>query len=402
MTVKSFDCDVIIAGGGPTGLLTAFLCAEAGIEARAFEASDDISYDLRATSFHPPTLDMLEPYGLTAEIVAQGLTTDNWQIRIHPDGDRAIFQLSTIKQDVRHPFRLQCEQWRLQKALRERIARQGGARADFGHRVTGFVQDDDGVNVDVESGGKTEILRARILVGADGLRSVVRDRAGIPFEGEAFPETTLVVTTTFPFQDHIEGISTVTSCWTPKGNLAFLHLRDYWRLALYLREDRTIEEQIAPEGVQEALQAIVAMPEPYPVMRAWPYRVNQRIVPTYNVGRVVLVGDAAHVNSPAGALGLNGGIHEAFELVEALKDIFHNGRSVDRFDLYTRRRRPVVADEILGQAKNNRNRMREKDPDARRRVLAEMQAIVSDPERHYAYVRKASMIDGLRLAASIS
>ena len=144
------------------------------------------------------------------------------------------------------------------------------------------------------------------------------------------------------------------------------------------------------------------MPEPYPVMRAWPYRVNQRIVPTYNVGRVVLVGDAAHVNSPAGALGLNGGIHEAFELVEALKDIFHHGRSVDRFDLYTRRRRPVVAEEILGQAKSNRNRMREKDPEARRRVLAEMQAIVGDPERHYAYVRKASMIDGLRMAASIS
>ena len=102
-------------------------------------------------------------------------------------------------------------------------------------------------------------------------------------------------------------------------------------------------------------------------------------MPTYYNGRAVLVGDAAHVNSPAGALGLNGGIHKAFELAAALVDILQHGQSVERFALYGRRRRPVVAEEILGQAKRNRNRMREKDPNERRRLLSELQAITRDP-----------------------
>ena len=200
----------------------------------------------------------------------------------------------------------------------------------------------------------------------------------------------------------MEGLTIVASCWTPGGNLAFLRLRDFWRLAIYLREDIPVEQQITPDGVQAALQNIIASPQPYPVLGAWPYRVQQRIVPTYRKGRVALVGDAAHVNSPAGGLGLNGGIHEAFELAEALKDIFRRGADLERLDLYTRRRRPVVAEEILGQAKRNRDRMREKDPDERRRLLANLQAITGDPERHRAYVRRASMLDGLRMAAQIS
>lgn len=393
---------MLIAGGGPTGLLTAFLCGEGGIEARAFEMRDAIAPDLRATSFHPPTLDMLEPYGFTQEIVAQGLTTTQWQVRLHPEGERAIFDLSTIRDEVRHPFRLQCEQSRLQQAIYDRLVRHPRARADFGHKVIGFRQDETGVDVDVESARGTETLRARVLVGADGLSSMVRETVGIPFEGEAFPETTLVVTTIFPFEQHMEGLAIVTSCWTPGGNLAFLRLRDFWRLAIYLREDIPVEQQITPEGVQAALQNIIASPQPYPVLGAWPYRVQQRIVPAYRKGRVALVGDAAHVNSPAGGLGLNGGIHEAFELVEALKDIFRRGADLERLDLYTRRRRPVVAEEILGQAKRNRDRMREKDPDERRRLLANLQAIARDPDRHRAYVRKASMLDGLRMAAGIS
>ena len=401
MNAKSFDCDVIIAGGGPTGLLTAYLCAEAGITARVFEAQPDVGLDLRATSFHPPTLDLLEESGLTDELIAQGILTYSWQVRLHPSGERAVFDLDTIKGDVRHPYRLQCEQWRLQRALVARIARQNNAQVEFARRVTGFVQDADGVTVTVDGVQGPETLRARILVGADGLHSVVRETAGIPFEGEAFPETTLVVTTTFPFDQHMEGIGIVASCWTEKGNIAFLKLRDYWRLAVYLKENRTVEEQTTPDGVEAALQEIIAMPDRYPVQRAWPYRVNQRIVPTYNIGRAVLVGDAAHVNSPAGALGLNGGIHESFELVSALRDVLKNDKGLDRFDLYTRRRRPVVAEEILGQAKRNRNRMREKDPDRRRALLAELQAIIADPEKHHAYVRRASMIDGLRLAAAI-
>ena len=104
-------------------------------------------------------------------------------------------------------------------------------------------------------------------------------------------------------------------------------------------------------------------------------------VPSYVRGRVALAGDAAHVNSPAGGMGLNGGIHDAFELAAALRAAFDEGAGPERLARYDRRRRPVAEDEILAQADRNRARMRERDPGKRRALLAELQATAGDPAR---------------------
>ena len=205
----------------------------------------------------------------------------------------------------------------------------------------------------------------------------------------------------FPFERHIEGLSIVSSCWTPESHVAFLKLPGFWRLALYPDERLPIDKLDTAEAVEATLQTLVKRPEPYPVLRRWPYRVQQRIVPSYRVGRVALAGDAAHVNSPAGGMGLNAGIHDAFALAEALVDCVKRAAPLSRLDLYDRRRRPVVAEHILGQAGRNRDRMREKDPTKRRAILADLQAIARDRDKHRAFVRRASMIDGLRQAAAV-
>jgi len=132
-----------------------------------------------------------------------------------------------------------------------------------------------------------------------------------------------------------------------------------------------------------------------------PYRVHQRIVPRYNNGRLVLAGDAAHLNSPSGGMGLNGGIHDAFELAAAIKDMLKGNAGIERLDLYDRRRRPIARDQIIAQADRNRARMREKAPDARRRMLEDLQAITRDRDRLHAYLLRSSMIEGLRQAAQI-
>src|SRR5690606_10739833 len=126
-----------------------------------------------------------------------------------------------------------------------------------------------------------------------------------------------------------------------------------------------------------------------------PYRVHMRIVPQYRVGRVFVAGDAAHVNSPSGGMGLNGGIHDAFELAAALVDVLNGGASEDRLDLYDRRRRPIARDEILAQADKNRSRMRERDPERRKELLAQLQAITADRDKMYDYLFKSSMFAGL-------
>ena len=396
------DCQVVIAGGGPVGLLTAYLCAEAGIDCRVFEMEAALGKDLRASSFHPPTLDMLDDVGIAGSLIERGLVCPHWQIRMHPSGERAVFELASIAAEVRHAFRLQCEQWKLSEELLTRLRGHASAEVEFGAKVVGHSDDGDAVTVNIERRDQRETVRCRFLVGADGLKSTVRHEMGLPFEGETYPETTIVVTTPFPFQDHLEGMSWVTSCYVGDSHIAFLRLPDFWRLALYPDEALTFEEQMRPESVEATLQGVVASGAPYQLDAIWPYRVQQRIVPSYRLGNVVLAGDAAHVNSPAGGMGLNAGIHDAFELASALIAILIDGGDRSRLDLYDRRRRPVVAEHILGQAARNRARMRVKDPEARREEIAKLQRIAADPEQHRAFVLRASMINGLRQAASVT
>ena len=127
-----------------------------------------------------------------------------------------------------------------------------------------------------------------------------------------------------------------------------------------------------------------------------------RMVPTYVQGRVALAGDAAHVNSPAGGMGLNGGLHDAFELAAALSAILRQGASLDALARYDRRRRPIARGRsFLAQSDRNRARMRERDPDRRRALLSDLQAIAADPARCKAHLMRSSMIDGLRRAAAV-
>jgi 3-(3-hydroxy-phenyl)propionate hydroxylase len=129
-----------------------------------------------------------------------------------------------------------------------------------------------------------------------------------------------------------------------------------------------------------------------------PYRVHRRIVSDYRVGRVVLAGDAAHVNSPSGGMGMNGGIHDAFNLTEKVREIW-DGTGLEVLDRYTRQRRPVAADDILAQADRNRSRMQERDPERRRAMLAELRRTASDQVLAREYLLRSSMIEGLRRAA---
>lgn len=391
--------DVVVAGGGPVALCTALLLARAGVTVLVAEAEEGVSEDLRASTFHPPTLDMLDGIGIAASLREQGLICPHWQIRLHPDGDRAVFDLSILENDTDHPYRLQCEQWKLSKVLLAALQAEPAATIRFGRPVTGLAQDDTGVTVTLGTAdGGEEVVRGAYLVGADGARSFVRKAIGLGFDGQTYPETTLLATTTFPFEEHLEGLSNVSYCWKVGGNFSLLKVPGRWRVSIYPREDMTIEEQLAPASIEAALQEIVPKPEPYEVMETRPYRVHQRIVPTYRVGRVALAGDAAHVNSPAGGMGLNGGIHDAFALAEALTDIVKRNAPAARLDRYDRERRPIAAEQILAQADRNRARMRERDPEKRREILAGLQAITRDRQRLHAHLLKTSMIEGLRMA----
>lgn len=393
---------VVIVGAGPVGLVAALRLADFGIRVTVLEAETEPTEDLRASTFHPPTLDMLDGYGLATPLIEQGLISRQWQIRMHESQERVVFDLSVLANDTAHPYRLQCEQSRLVRLLDVRVKDLPGVILRRGCRVTAVSQTANTVTAHaVTDDGESLAVTGRLLIAADGARSLVREHLGLAMEGETYPETTILATTRFRFEDHLEGLSNVNYCWTRAGTFSLLRLPSLWRCSLYPDADESIEAALRPEAIERKLQRIVPQDQPFEVMEIRPYRVHRRIVGDFRHGRVLLAGDAAHINSPSGGMGMNGGIHDAFALTKAIQAMWSSD-ALDRLDAYTRSRRPIAAEEILGQAHENRSRMQERDPERRRQAFAALQAVVADPEKHRAHLLRSSMISGLRRAEQLT
>src|ERR1044072_9073449 len=182
---------ILIAGAGPVGMVAAANLVRRGVPVTVLESNAAFSQESRASTFHPPTLDMLDGLGVAAPLIAQGLIAPQFQYRTRRDGLIAQFDFAGIADATAHPFRLQCEQSRLTRILLERLRGNGNFEIVFSSPVRGATQTADGVEVAVQRSGM-EIETARWLMGADGARSETRGGLGIEFEGFTWPDRFLV------------------------------------------------------------------------------------------------------------------------------------------------------------------------------------------------------------------
>jgi len=239
---------VIVAGAGPVGLTAALLLGSRGIAVTVLEAEPALSEELRASTFHPPTLDMMAPYGITARMLEAGLVCPTWQIRLHPSGERAVFDLSVLKGDSDHPYRLQCEQAKYCRLVLEAVQNLPHVAVEFSTAVTDVRQDADAVRVTARAPDGERTLAADYVVGADGARSAVRRALGIELSGDIYPETTILATTLYPFHEQLEGLSNVSYCWKPDGTFSLLRLPGVWRVSLYARDGQTTEQALEDQA----------------------------------------------------------------------------------------------------------------------------------------------------------
>ena len=396
--VMKADADrVLIAGAGPVGLVAASALADAGIPVTIVEASRDLPKDLRASTFHPPTLDMLDRFDVSGRLVEQGLVCPQWQFRDRAEGVVATFDLGGLANDTAHPYRLQCEQWKLTELLRERIERGGLVDIIYEAEAVGATQDDNGVTLNVKRpDGTVESLTAPYLIAADGARSAIRKSLDIPFEGMTIPEIFLSMSTHFDFAEAIPDLAPIAYVTDPNEWAVLLRTPSLWRVLLPTDQNQSEEQIKDPETMEARLQALCPNDRGYDIVHATAYRVNQRVAAKFVHGRIFLAGDSAHVNNPLGGMGMNGGIHDAINLTEKLVPVFRGDEPLEHVGRYERQRRKVTLDAVQAQTIRNRQMMAERDPAVRNAYHDELRAIVADPKRHRDYLLKSSMIQSLR------
>ncbi len=385
---------ILIVGAGPVGLTLAWRLSQLGLDVQVFEAENRITDQLRASTFHPPTLDYFDESGITAELVEAGRITPTWQIRMQTSGERAEFDLSVLNEDTAHPYRLQCRQELLGRAL---VARLPKDAVHFGCPITAVAQDKDGVSITLND----EVVRGSILIGCDGAHSIVREAIGAVFEGETYPENTILVTTHFPFEDHLKELSGVNYIWKPGGTYSLLRLPDLWRISLHPTEGQTPEMALEDSAIRLQTREFIPQAGDIEIVEKRIYRVHRRVATHYRRNRMFIAGDAAHLNSPKGGMGMNGGIHDAWCLADLLMEVA-NGGDPDRLDKYEARRRPIACDDIVAQADKNRARMSVKNEAKRHEYLKSLQEIAANPIKSREFLLRSSMIEGLRRSEMIA
>ena len=400
--MQTHQAHVVVAGAGPVGLVSALLLAKQGVKVTVLESAPALNRDLRASTFHPPTLDMLAPLGLTDDLVAQGLVARYTQQRDRQEGVIAEFDMQLIAPDTDHPFRLQCEQWKLTQMIQAQLNAMPHVHMLFDAKVTQVTQTADQVQVAFTQAEEAHSLQAHYLIGADGAWSAVRRSLNIEFEGFTYPERFLVVSTAFEYADHLPRLSYVNYCSDPQEWCVLLRVPTLWRVLFPTKAEESDEAVLTDESVQARLQNLLPQAQAYVTQHRTLYKVHQRVAQRFRHGRVVLAGDAAHINNPLGGMGMNGGIHDAMNLTEKLLAVLQKGESDAVLDQYERQRRTIAIDYINASTARNKRDIEERDPVKRKENQQALRELSLDPVRARAYIRQSSMIDALERAKAIA
>ena len=388
---------VLIAGAGPVGLTAAANLVRNGIPVTVFEAGADLSEESRASTFHPPTLDMLDRLGAAAPLIAQGLIAPQFQYRTKQQGLLAQFDFGAIADVTRHPYRVQCEQSKLTRILYDRLRNHPDFELQFDSPLQDVTQNSSGVEVAIDRNGRSETRSGRWLIGADGARSDVRRALGIEFDGFTWPERFLVVSTPFDFHTVIPDLAAVSYVADPQRWHFLLQIPGLCRVMFPIAAHESDELALDSTFAHSLMATVVPGISSYEIAHTTLYRVHQRVAKSFRRGRAFLAGDAAHINNPLGGMGMNGGIHDAMNLTSRLIEVWHGRTGEADLDRYDKQRRLVTLEYIEKQSIQNKRNLESDGVE----FGQSLRHIAADKSRTYDYLLRVSMIASLRRAQEL-
>jgi 3-(3-hydroxy-phenyl)propionate hydroxylase len=397
---------VIVIGAGPVGLCLALELARQGVATTLVEelgAGNFLEQVPRAGTNHPATLELYDRIGLYERLAPRGIVAPVFHYWDRREGLIAAFDHAVLKDDTRFPFVLQCERIKVvEEAMR--LARESPlVDLRLETRFCGFRQDERGVAAQcLDRDGKTLSLDGSFIVSAEGARSIVRKELGIEFEGFTYPDRTLNIEVAYDFARH--GYAHRNYISDPEEWSNLFHWKgppERWRVHFPTSPEDDPEALVRPDALQARLKRFLDTGSPYAIVGTNLYVVHQRVAARFRAGRAILAGDAAHVNSPIGAMGMNSGVHDAFNLAEKLVLILRGQAEPDLLDRYERQRRHVALAHTQAETIRNRRLLEERDPAVRRRNHDELRQTAADPARARAYLLRTSLIASVREAAAV-
>jgi 2-polyprenyl-6-methoxyphenol hydroxylase-like FAD-dependent oxidoreductase len=398
---------VLIAGGGPVGLLCAWHLGRQGIPVRLFDDNDGLQSDPRAATTHPATLDLLADDGLADDMGRVGLVAPIFQFWDRPSNRLvAEFDHSVLVKDTRHPFVVQCEQFKTASLLLKRVQKLANVEVLFNHQVIDVWQASEFVSVDVRGPASMQTHAGAYLIGADGGRSTVRKRSEIAFDGFTWPERFIVLTTPFDFEVErgyaYRSYFAEPGAWCNCFKVSADGPPGLWRTVFPTKPEQDNVSLMNDVEVQARMQRFFPESRPFEIVHRNLYVTHQRVAATFRKGRVLLAGDAAHVNNPIGGMGLNGGIQDGVNLSAKLTGVLLGGESDRSLDLYNLQRRTVATEFVQEQSIANKKRLEESDAKTRQKNLQELARIAEDPARARQFLLRTSMIASQRRAESLT
>ncbi len=396
---------IIIAGGGPVGLIVGLMLGRAGIDVTVFDKGDIVHQEPRAATIHPASLDILDDLGVYERIEPLGIVCPI--VNYYDQHELlASFDHAALADETRHPWVLQCEQDKVSRVLFAMSRDLPTLDIQTETEVLACSQSGDAVEVEVKhADGGRERITGRYLIGADGARSTVRSEAGIEFEGFTYAERFMIIGTPYDFEqagyayrnyisDPVEWYNLFKISWKgPPG---------VYRLVVPVSLDEALDGERILETCQRKFQRFHPRSEPYEIVLHDSYVVHQRVAAAFRNGRILLAGDAAHLNSPIGAMGMNSGIHDAVNLANNLMRVLRREEEEGALDRYVRQRRHVAVEHVQTATIANKKNMEQRDPATRQKYREEMQRAAADPVLAKKFLMRTSLIECLRDADRIA